>query len=207
MGANSKVFERLDLSTYNLNFIDWLIPLNNEKIEDYAQRMAKDIDRSKTVILIGMSFGGIMVQEIAKFVKTEKIIIISSIKDKNELPLSYNISASLNLHKLIPSFLFHNTKLLGKVLFGKNKESTLKVMERYFTMKDIRYSRWAINEIVNWKGPQQKNNILHVHGTKDTIFPAKYITNATFVKNGTHLMIFNKANIVNKHFTDFLSKE
>ena len=204
MGANSKVFDRLRFDSYKLHFIEWIIPKKNERIQNYAKRMAKDIDASKPVILVGMSFGGIMVQEISKFINAEKIILISTVKTKYELPTLYKISSALNLHKLIPSIFFHNTKLIAKTLFGRSTHSIIKTLEEYFTMRDIRYSRWAIDKVVNWKQTKFHKNILHLHGTKDYVFPAKYIHNATFVKGCTHLMIFTNANELNKHISNFL---
>jgi len=204
MGANKKVFERIKLDDYKLNFIEWLIPLKGEKIESYAKRMSVNIDTSKPVILIGMSFGGIIVQEISRLITVEKTVIISTVKNKNELPILYKLSSTLSLHKLIPSVFFHNTKILSKLLFGKNGKSLIKTMERYFTMRDIRYSRWGIDVVVNWKYDEYPKNLLHIHGTKDSVFPAKHIRNATFIVGGTHLMIFNKANEVNKHILNFI---
>ena len=204
MGANSKVFERLKLDDYNLNFIEWIIPDTNESIVEYAKRMAKDIDVTKPVILIGMSFGGIMVQEISKFIEVEKIILISTVKTREELPTLYKLSSALSLHKLIPSVFFHNTKLMAKTLFGKNSPTIVKTIERYFTMRDIRYSRWAMDKVVNWKQTEYHKNLLHLHGTTDSVFPVKFISNATFIEGGTHLMIFNKATQLNKHISTFL---
>ncbi len=204
MGANSKVFERLKLDDYNLNYIEWIIPYKNESLVEYSKRMAVDIDRSKPVILIGLSFGGIIVQEISKFIDVEKIIIISTVKTRKELPTHYKISSVLSLHKLIPSMFFHNTKLMAKTLFGKNNDKIVSAIERYFTMRDIRYSRWAIDKVVNWKQTEYPKNLLHLHGTKDSVFPARFISNATFIEGGTHLMIFNKANKLNEHISTFL---
>ena len=204
MGANSKVFERLKFDDYNLNYIEWIIPYKNESLVEYSKRMAVDIDRSKPVILIGLSFGGIIVQEISKFIDVEKIIIISTVKTRNELPTHYKISSVLSLHKLIPSMFFHNTKLMAKTLFGKNNDKIVIAIERYFTMRDIRYSRWAIDKVVNWKQTEYPKNLLHLHGTKDSVFPARFISNATFIEGGTHLMIFNKANKLSEHISTFL---
>jgi len=206
MGANSKVFERLKFDGYELNFIEWLIPEKDESIEEYAHRMAKNIDISEPVILIGMSFGGIMIQEIAKFINAQKLVLVSTVKLRKELPIIYRISSTLSLHKLIPSVFFHNTKLMAKTLFGRNTPSIVKTIERYFTIRDIRYSRWAIDKVVNWKQTEYHKNLLHLHGTNDSVFPTKYIDNATFIENGTHLMIFNKAGKVNKYILEFLEK-
>ncbi len=204
MGANSKVFERLKLDGYKLNFIEWVIPHKNESLVEYAKRMSKDIDTSKPVILIGMSFGGIMVQEISKFIEAEKIILISSVKSRNELPTLYKISSALNLHKLIPSVFFHNTKLMASTLFGRSNNTIVTTIERYFTMRDIRYSRWAMDKVVNWKQTKYHKNLLHLHGTNDSVFPSKFISDATLIEGGTHLMIFTKAKEVNQYILNFL---
>lgn len=206
MGANSKVFERLKFDAYDCNFIEWIIPENGESLDHYAHRMAKDIDDSSPVILIGMSFGGILVQEIAKYTNVDKVVLISTVKLRKELPFLYRLSSALNLHKLIPEVFFHNTKLMAKTLFGKNTPTVVETLERYFTMRDIRYSRWAIDKVVNWKQKEYHKKLLHLHGTKDTVFPAKYLSEASFIDGGTHLMIFSKAREVNKKILEFLEK-
>ena len=37
------------------------------------------------------------------------------------------------------------------------------------------------------------NNVIHIHGNKDEIFPIKYIKNCIVIEGGTHVMILNKA--------------
>ena len=46
---------------------------------------------------------GILVQEMAKYVFVKKIVIISSIKSKGELPLPMKMAKRTNVHKLLPN--------------------------------------------------------------------------------------------------------
>ena len=101
---------------------------------------------------------------------------------------------------------FHNTKLMARTLFGKSSVTIVKTIERYFTMRDIRYSRWAMDKVVNWNQTEFHKNLLHLHGTKDSVFPSKYISDAIFIEEGTHLMIFNKPGEMNNHILTFLDK-
>jgi hypothetical protein len=43
LGADKRVFNYLDFSKYNANFIDWINPFEKELIEDYAKRLTSQI--------------------------------------------------------------------------------------------------------------------------------------------------------------------
>ena len=78
LGANTKIFEFITLpENFELHFLDWKIPLTqNESIKSYAERMCNEI-KHENPILIGVSFGGVMVQEMSKIINTKKVFIIS----------------------------------------------------------------------------------------------------------------------------------
>ena len=106
MAANSKIFDFISLpENFNIHYLKWEMPLSNESIQEYSSRISKKI-KGKNIVLIGVSFGGIVVQEISKFIKTHKIIIISSIKTKNELPLMMQLGRKTKAYK------FFNVKLI-----------------------------------------------------------------------------------------------
>ena len=86
LAANKSIFEYVSLPQehFELHFLEWIIPLSiQESIEDYAKRMCEPIAHENP-ILVGVSFGGIMVQEMSKLIKPKKVIIISSIKNRDE---------------------------------------------------------------------------------------------------------------------------
>ena len=76
MGANPRIFEFLSLSErYNVNFLTWISPHKNESLQDYAKRMCFRV-KHQNPILVGVSFGGILVQEMASHIQCNKVIII-----------------------------------------------------------------------------------------------------------------------------------
>jgi hypothetical protein len=53
--------------SFEMHVIEWLIPESaHESLEHYAQRMSKYVEFPNAV-LIGVSFGGVMVQEMKKY--------------------------------------------------------------------------------------------------------------------------------------------
>ena len=61
------------------------------------------------------------------------------------------------------------------------------------SVRDEKYLNWAIHNVLHWKNTSPQENIIHIHGNKDEIFPIKYIKNCIPVEGGTHAMIIVKA--------------
>lgn len=193
--ANSKIFERIDLpkDQYEMHFLDWIIPTSkNEKIEDYALRMSKKIEH-KNPVLIGVSFGGIVAQEISKIVPCEKIIIISSIKTKHELSKRLRIVRFFRLYKLFPSKSIDKIENLLRKIYKEKAEKRIKIYQNYLSVRNPLYLNWAIKQALFWSQKEELPNIQHIHGDNDPIFPIRYIKNCIKVSGGTHIMIVTKA--------------
>ena len=52
-------------------------------ISEYALKMTQEITHENP-ILVGVSFGGMLVQEMARHIKTRKVIVVSSVKNESE---------------------------------------------------------------------------------------------------------------------------
>ena len=81
LAASSAIFENIKLpeDQFEMYFLEWFLPNEKESITNYASRMIKNIQHENPV-LVGVSFGGVLVQEMAKQMKVRKVIIISSVK-------------------------------------------------------------------------------------------------------------------------------
>ena len=90
LGANSLIFEYLEFpkEKYCIHLLDWIMPIKNETLKDYCIRFSNEI-KHENVILIGVSFGGVIVQELSRLISIKKLIIISSIKNNKELPKNF----------------------------------------------------------------------------------------------------------------------
>ena len=103
MAANPIIFENIkfDASRFETHWLNWKIPLKNESIQDYAKRMCDDI-KHENPIIIGVSFGGVLVQEMAKLVTVKRLIIISSVKQTSEIPKHMLLAKETGVYKYLP---------------------------------------------------------------------------------------------------------
>ena len=92
MAASPRIFEFINLSEFfEVVCLSWITPEEEEPIADYAKRMCQNIQH-KDPILLGVSFGGVLVQEMAKHISCYKVVVVSSVKSYKELPLSMILS-------------------------------------------------------------------------------------------------------------------
>ena len=200
LAAGSSIFERIELpkDQFEMYLLDWFLPEKLETLPSYASRIAKLV-KHENAVLIGVSFGGILVQEMAQFLNLKKVIIISSVKCTAELPRRMKIAKTTKAYKLLPTSLVTNMDLLVKYAFGNSIKQRLKLYERYLFMKNKEYLDWAIEQVVCWERTKTDEDVIHIHGDADEVFPSKNIKNFVNVKGGTHIMILNRYKWFNQH--------
>jgi len=200
LAASVAIFERIKLpeEDFEIVLLEWEIPFEKESLSDYAKRIAGKI-KHENPVLIGVSFGGILVQEMAKFVNTRKVIIISSVKSNLEFPRRMTVAKTTKAYKLIPMSLVLNLESLAKFSFGKKVNQRLKLYEKFLSVRDKRYLDWAIEQVISWNRTVVDENVIHIHGDLDDVFPIKYIKSCIVVNGGTHIMILNKYKWMNEN--------
>jgi len=207
LAASSSIFERIVLpgNVFEIVLLEWEIPLDNETLTEYAKRIAEKIIHPNPV-LIGVSFGGILVQEMAKFIDARKVIIISSAKSNLEFPRRMKVAKTTKAYKLIPTNLLANVESLAKFSFGAKINQRLKLYEKFLRVRDKRYLDWAIEQVILWERTSVDENVIHIHGDADDVFPIKYIQNCIVVKGGTHVMILSKYKWLNENLPKIILK-
>ncbi len=200
MAANPSIFKNIELpsDTFEQHFLEWFVPPKNMSISAYAAEMKKRVVHPDPV-LVGVSFGGMLVQEMAKLMPVKKVIVVSSVKYGSELPKRMVFAKYTKAHKLLPTGLVNNVELLAKYAFGEKVTKRLALYEEYLSIRDKYYIDWSIDQIVNWKQTECPDCLVHIHGDKDPVFPIGNIKDCIPVRNGTHTMIIHRAKWFNEH--------
>ena len=204
LGADERVFSYLKLTDAKEKYIKWVVPEKRESLSNYCKRLIPQIDLTNDIILIGVSFGGIVAQEIAKIIKVKKVIIISSVKSAKEFDWKLSCVRFLKLHRLVPSrFLKWSNLVTGNYYFSTQTKAESDLLKLIIKDTDRFFMKWAIEEIMSWNNNQLNSDLTHIHGDRDRIFPMGRIKNAINVRNGGHFMIVNRA----KEISGLIDKE
>ena len=200
MAASSKIFEfiRLPEEEFKLHYLDWELPEPKDSLASYAKKMCKKIEHPKSVLL-GVSFGGILVQEMSKYLDLKRLFVVSSIKSKHELPKRLALLRVTGMYKVLPTSLVKHLQYVAKYSYGDLVAQRLELYKKYLTMDDPVYLDWAIKEMIFWDQDEPLSDAIYIHGDKDLIFPHSCEGNCIVIEGGTHIMVINRARWFNEN--------
>lgn len=193
LGADERVFYLLKFEGYQPVHIRWIKPEPREPIDHYAKRLTSQI-KSDCPILVGLSFGGVVAVEIAKQIEVEKVILISSVKDRSEVPFYFKMFRWFPIHRIFPfkSLLWAGCWFANWV-FAPETVDERKLLRAILVDTDPHFLKWALHRVVIWQNETIAENIYHIHGTGDRIFPLRYVEPDFLIEKGGHLMVLNHA--------------
>lgn len=204
LGTDWRIFSQLERFV-PLRYLDWLPPEPGESLSAYAARMALPIQGDR-VCLMGVSFGGIVAQEIARLREVERLVIVSGIKDPKEKPLFLRMFRRLPLYQLSRGRWRVATLPFWGPLFGVRKREEQRLLQAIFARFDDEYRMWAIRQMANWEGPRPRVPFLHIHGTRDKVFPIRRLSGVTPVAGGTHFLIYQDAEQVYRYLDTWVKQ-
>lgn len=201
------MFEFLHLSSNVITkHISWIEPKEQENLTQYAKRMAAEIDNDAPFCLVGLSFGGLIAIEINKIFPAKKVIIISSITSQKEIPSTLNIVYKFRLHKITPTILLKHPNTFTYWFFGIKTSRDKNLLKTYIKNMTIHYLKWSINAILSWQNKERPENVFHIQGSSDRIFPINKIKADVVIPNAGHFMIHNKSEKLNHIISEQINK-
>ena len=193
LGADERIFKWLRYEGYRPIHIQWISPEPNEPIADYAKRLTVQI-QDECPIVVGLSFGGLIAVEIAKQIETKRVVLLSSAKDSSEVPFYFKLFRIFPIHRIFPfkSLLWVFYWLLYW-LFAPEGTDQKKLLKTVLVETDPHFLKWALHKVVTWKNKEIPENLVHIHGKGDRIFPYRFVTPNFSVEKSGHLMVMNRA--------------
>lgn len=207
LAASPAIFENIKLpeDRYECHYLEWLLPENKaETIAHYTARVAQAI-KHENPVLVGVSFGGLIVQEMAKVLKARKVIIISSVRCNAEYPRRMRFAKRIKAYHLFPTRLMQEIGWLAQMFVGNNAVTRkLNLYDKFMSVRDKKYLDWAFKTIINWDRCDPDMDVVHIHGAADEVFPVKYLKNYIPVEEATHVMVLTKGKWLTEHLPEII---
>lgn len=197
LGADSTIFMNLDLPGYHKVYINWIPALPSENLTQYAERIKSQITVENPYI-IGLSFGGIIAVEVSKLINVKKMVLLSSVKTRNELNKRQFFFMRLGLYRLIPSGLIKHTNFLTFRYFGARSPNDKEALTHLLLDTDVTFFRWALKSIAHWDNKEAPERTIQIHGTTDRVITSRLVHPDYRIKGGGHLMVLNEADTISK---------
>ena len=207
LGADTRLYNNIEIpDEFEVIPVDWIDPHKTDTLTTYAQKIIYQYDIRPNSIIIGTSLGGIIAIEIAKKIDLKKVVLISSIKTIAERPGYFAVFRALPIYKFFPESSLPVIALLIKPVFGKIAGNDAWLFQDMLRKSLPVFVKWAMGAILKWDNQILPSNVYHIHGDNDHVFPSRNIKDATIIKGGSHIMIFDKAKQVNKWLQPIFKK-
>jgi len=198
LAADTRLFDHLDLEGFEVIRVELLDNNKSITLGVYAQKVISHNDIQNNSIIIGNSMGGMIAIEIAKIIPVDKVIVISTIKTIEEEPSYFKIFRKIPVYNFVPEKIFKSLDFLMGMYFGKMDQTDIILFKDMLKRWSPATLKWAMGAIVNWDNKIIPPNTYHIVGDKDMVFTRRDIKNATVVKGGTHIMMYDEADKINK---------
>jgi len=204
LGADYRLYNNIQIQDATPHFLEWMEPGYCKSLEEYARNFVPLIDTTQPFALCGTSMGGMVAIELSKIIQPQKLILISTVKTKNEFPPHLRILAKTRLHEVLNNALRPTLAAMMDVLVSWQDETERTIFLDMLNKSTPEYLRFAIDACVNWNNEVMPVNYLHLHGTLDPLFPINKLTNVTAVEGGNHFMVYEKGEEISRIITDVL---
>lgn len=206
-GTDCRIFFQLDIPGTTFHEMNFLSPEKNDSLQDYAKRLIDHYKVKANSSFVGCSFGGIVATEIAKQIAVDKVVLISSVKTKAELPSRITRWRGFPIEKLPTAGLIRWWMTHFSFLLKKMDERFQVKFKEMVLNNDELFLRKSIHWIVNWDNDSAAENCLHIHGDRDIIFPIENIVGCEEIRRGDHLLLVNRPDEINGLIESFLNQE
>jgi pimeloyl-ACP methyl ester carboxylesterase len=197
LGSDRRLLEPQRAAFPQLVVPPWIPPRKNESLPQYAARMAETIapSRDAPLVLGGVSFGGMLAYEMARYLEPDAVVLIASCRTRKGLRPIYGPG------RWLPVKAWSVAKLLaGPVLRIKHRKSVNKreLLTAMFRESDSAFMHWTLRAILRWEAtPLENVPVFHIHGRRDRLIPARRVKAGVWIPNGGHLINVTHAEEVN----------
>lgn len=204
LGADERVFQKLEIPSAKLHFINWIPWLPEENLPEYALRLGSTVNFKKPFCLMGVSFGGMIALELSKGLSPVQTFLISSAVDSCEINRFIRLLGKTRIYKLLPDSLFRHTSFAVYSFFGLKERQEKLLFRQILLDTDIPLMKWAMGAILAWR-PTQIPPVIRIHGNRDRIIPLRNQTVDHIIERGTHFCVLQQAARINQIIASYLS--
>jgi pimeloyl-ACP methyl ester carboxylesterase len=166
-GSDARLFSKLTLNpSFDTICLNLPLPAKEETMQSFAQQLIPKIDTTGPFILIGVSLGGMIAAELNELLHPLQTIIISSAKNRYDLPKRYSFMRSIPLYRLFPAVLIKGSSFIMQPLVEPDRKKEKAIFKSMLRKKDKRFLKRTIPVIVNWEKKGNNGGQLKFLGIK-----------------------------------------
>ncbi|TXC78686.1 alpha/beta hydrolase family protein [Luteibaculum oceani] len=195
LGTDYRVFQYLNCKADWVH-VPWKIPRKKDDLLSYARYLIEDIDLGDHYAFVGVSFGGMIASALSRVLSPAFTCIIASVKSDNEIPKWFRTCAKLPVW-FLPSPVFKPRFFIVKKFLGIGNTKHQEAFRSFYANSPALFLKRSMKIITNGQFYGKPNGpLVHIHGTRDIIFPIEKIEEPVKKVDGTHFIVVTRAKYI-----------
>lgn len=195
IACDHHLFDRIDLGGFDVVKLDWPRFRRGTTLEEIALDLVPHINKSEPHILVGVSMGGMVAQELALITNPVKVILISTWTGPQEWPRFVRFGAAVGVQRVITNTAMKAVWPVKRFLTGQDAR-TAEALREMALREGPQQIRRGLSAIFRWRGSRWKGPVVRIHGDKDRLMPIQQLQPDHVVRGGAHAMVYCHANAV-----------
>jgi len=196
VGCDHRLFGRLHLDGHRVVPLEWPAFTRGDTLQRIASELSARVDVREPHVLVGVSMGGMVAQELALLTRPEKVVLISSWTGPHEWPFHVRMGAAIGLPSLIRDWSMRAVWPVKRMIDRRESavDDLLWDMARKQKARQLRHGTAAI---MRWPGSRWQGPLVRIHGDKDIVTPLRFPVDHR-VRGGQHVMVLTRAEEVSR---------
>ncbi|MFA0963187.1 alpha/beta fold hydrolase [Roseivirga sp. BDSF3-8] len=206
LGVDERVFQHYHFPGDKI-VLPYFTPQAGDDICSYADKLAERITHDH-FILLGISFGGILAQQIALAKKPAALILISSIQSYRQIPRVYRVAMKLGGSRGLRLAWKTDIPFTRNYFFTAREKTHRRTLQRIYEATDFDLVAWSLPLIMKWEGVDLPDDLpkLILHGCRDKFFPVGRRADIDeCIEGAGHFMVVSHHKKVRTSLEEFLS--
>lgn len=207
VGADERAFSQLEIKgAFKKVYANW-IPLQSSgmSFESYCIRLTEHYKIDREDILIGLSFGGLVAQQIGRTLENQHVILLSSFRNRKDLRNIWNLALRMKLYKLLPSQKIRFIVDVASLFLHTWRRRSGSVLKEMLSDADFKLIKWSLRMIERSDlSDSYKSGYLSLVGDKDLLIK-QWSDSQMKINGGSHFMVHDKADLVAKQIENYLN--
>jgi pimeloyl-ACP methyl ester carboxylesterase len=200
LGADERLFEPQRCLPVRLELPRWPEAQPGDTVEQYSQRLARNITPGPDLYVGGVSFGAIVALEVARHVPVRGVFLIGGCRSARQVVPLFRFACRaasylpLPMVRLVQRIAAPPLKLFEKL----NREQT-RLYARMFREASATQVRWAAGALTRWESRvDPPAPVYAIHGQWDEVIPLRNVLPPDrVVRHGRHLISLTRPAEVN----------
>jgi len=209
LGGDERLFEPQRRAFPHLECLPWIEPLAGETLESFGRRMAEAYPLEGRYFLGGVSFGGMVALEMARYLEPQAVFLIGSCRSGSAVP--WYLRMFEFLFRPVPMMILDPVFRFGinvRVRTIRDGDEAGKIFSEMVRETSLSFIRWGGRAVTGWNFDSDLNcPVFHIHGGGDRIIPLRLVHPDKVVPGAGHLVNLIFPEEVNKYLLEKMNSE